>query len=127
MYAKNEDHARRAFDALKVEMQDDAERAVKCLEKDLNALLAHFKFDPRCWTALRTTNAIENINRQLKRRTQTMDTIGEGTLRIVLAFTALRLEMTWSKIRVDSSVFNKIREDSVNTIEASVAEMGLLN
>ena len=56
-----------------------------------------------------------------------MDTIGEGTLRIVLAFTALRLEMTWSKIRVDSSVFNKIREDSVNTIEASVAEMGLLN
>jgi putative transposase len=83
MYAESEKAAKIAFDVLKDAMQSDANRAIRCLEKDLNSLLSYYAFDKRCWTALRTTNAIETINRQFKRRTKAMDTIGESTLECV--------------------------------------------
>lgn len=128
MYATSEDKARQAFLELKEAMGEDATRAVKCLEKDLESLLVHYRFDRKCWTALRTTNAIEAINRQFKRRTKTMDTMGENTLEAVLAFTALRLEINWQKARIDSGLYKQRKEvTDINVIEATVAEMNLLN
>jgi putative transposase len=128
MYATSEDNARQAFAELEEAMGSDAGRAVKCLAKDLNSLLVHYRFDSKCWVALRTTNAIEAINRQFKRRTKTMDTMGEQTLEIVLAFTALRMEICWRKARIDSGLYNRRKEeDSVNVIEATVNEMALLH
>ena len=126
MYATSEDSARKAFQELKDSMNKDASRAVKCLEKDLNSLLIHYQFDQKCWVAIRTTNAIEAINRQFKRRTQTMDTVGEQTLEAVLAFTALRLEINWQKCRIDSGLYNRKKIDDVNVIEMAVAKMNLL-
>lgn len=127
MYATSEDNARQAFLNLEAAMGNDATRAVKCLAKDLNSLLTHYRFDRKCWVALRTTNAIEVINRQFKRRTKTMDTMGEQTLETVLAFTALRLEIYWQKQAIDSRLYNKTKGDDVNVIETTVAEMNLLN
>jgi putative transposase len=60
MYAQSENEARVAFEALRDVMGDDATRAVKCLEKDLDSLLTFFKFDRSLWVALRTTNAIRD-------------------------------------------------------------------
>lgn len=65
MYAKSENEARVAFDTLKEQMANDAGRAVQCLEKDLDSLLQFHKFDREFSVALRTTNSIETINRQL--------------------------------------------------------------
>ena len=128
MYATSEDNARQAFIELREVMGNDAARAVKCLAKDLDSLLVHYRFDRKCWLALRTTNAIETINRQFKRRTKTMDTMGEQTLEAVLAFTALRLEINWQNSRIDSGLYNrKKRGDDANVIEATLAEMNLLN
>jgi len=128
MYATSEDNARQAFSALKEMMGADATRAVKCIEKDLNSLLTHYRFDRKAWTALRTTNAIETINRQFKRRTKSMDAMGEQTLETVLAFTALRLEVHWQRAAIDSGLYNRKKEGyDVNVIEATVAEMNLLN
>ena len=126
MYATSEDNARKAFQELKEAMNTDASRAVKCLDKDLNSLLTHYQFDKKCWVAIRTTNPIEAINRQFKRRTQTMDTVGEQTLEAVLAFTALRLEINWQKCRIDSGLYNRKKIDDVNVIEMAVAKMNLL-
>lgn len=126
MYGKSEDEARRAFSALKDVMRNDATRAVRCIEKDLDSLLTHYSFDRKLWTALRTTNGIETINRQFKRRTKGMDTLGEATLESVLAFTALKIEINWQRHRIDSGIFNRKRKE-VNTIEAAVEEIGLLN
>lgn len=128
MYATSEDNARRAFQDLETAMGGDAGRAVRCLAKDLDSLVVHYRFDQKCWVALRTTNAIEAINRQFKRRTKTMDTMGEQTLEAVLAFTALRLEINWQKCRIDSGLYNRKKiADEINVIEATVAEMALLN
>lgn len=130
MYAQSEDDARQAFAELKGSMQTDADRAVRCLEKDMDSLVTHYRFNRKLWTALRTTNAIETINRQFKRRTQNMDTMGEQTLETVLAFVALKIEMGWRKHKIDSGVFNRIdqlTDGNVNAIEAAIEQIGILH
>lgn len=128
MYAKSENDARVAFATLKEVMNSDATRAVSCLEKDLDSLLTFFKFDRSLWVALRTTNAIETINRQFKRRTRGMDTMGEATLESVLAFTALKIEFGWGLHRIDSKIYTRhLEKEEKNSIENAVEEIGLLN
>lgn len=108
MYAVSEDAARTAFAQLETTMGTDAQRAVQCLKKDLESLLAHYRFEKRFWRALKTTNAIERLNKELKRRTKSMETIGEGTLMTVVAFTALRLEAGWRMHAIDSRALENL-------------------
>lgn len=107
-YASDERHARLAFHTLKETLGVDAKRAVACLEKDLEALLVHYSFDKRLWLTLRSTNPIERVNKEFKRRTKTMESLGERTLRIVTAFTALRLHFNWHKIPADSPTMQNL-------------------
>lgn len=102
MYAEGEDAAREAFSRLKAAMHNDCQRAVACLEKDLDALVSHFTFPQKVWRALKTTNAVERIHKEVKRRTRAMESMGESTLTTVLAFTALRLELSWQRRAVDT-------------------------
>lgn len=125
MYATSENAARVAFSALKEAMGNDATRAVHCLEKDLDSLLAHYRFDKTLWRVLKTTNPIERVNKELKRRTKVMESVGERTLRIVTAFVALRLEYYWQKVPVDSSQLNHLL--SVKANEPDLALKALLH
>ena len=118
MYASSEDAARRVFLELKTVMGNDAERAVHCLEKDLESLLVHYRFDKKFWRALKTTNPIERVNREFKRRTKSMDSLGERTLEILVAFTAIRLEFGWQTTPVDSSRLHNLESVQIqNRIE----------
>jgi putative transposase len=128
MYAESENQARLAFTQLKEILSGEADRALRCLAKDLDSLLTFFKFDRQLWVALRTTNSIETINRQFKRRTRGMDSTGEKTLETVLVFTAIKIELGWQLHRIDSNIFkqHQLKEDK-NTIEMAVEEIGLLN
>lgn len=103
MYAQSENAARLAFQELKAAMGADAQRAVSCLEKDLDSLLTHYRFEKSLWRALKTTNPIERVNREFKRRTKSMDSLGERTLQVLVAFTAIRLEFGWQRSPVNSS------------------------
>jgi len=125
MYASSENAARVAFKELKLAMGQDAQRAIQCLEKDLESLLAHYKFEKSLWRSLRTTNPVERVNKELKRRTKSMETIGEKTLMILVAFTAMRLEFHWRKIPVDSRQLNNLTQikNRINVIESSVESM----
>ena len=116
MYASSENAARIEFQNLKTVMGEDGQRAVSCMAKDLESLLTHYSFDKRLWRTLKTTNPIERVNKELKRRTKTMETVGERTLMIITAFTALRLEMNWHKTPMDSS--NILNLNNVKTNEA---------
>ena len=125
MYASSENAARVAFKELKLAMGQDAQRAVHCLEKDLESLLAHYKFEKSLWRSLRTTNPIERVNKELKRRTKSMETIGEKTLMVLVAFTAMRLEYNWLKIPVDSEVISNLRfiKSKKNEVESAMDSM----
>lgn len=108
MYATSEDGARKAFERLKTAMGTDAQRAVACLDKDIDSLVVHYRFDKRFWNALRTTNAIERLHRELKRRTKSMDALGEDSLTVIVAFTALRLQVGWNRNPIDSRATEKL-------------------
>jgi putative transposase len=124
MYASSEDAARAAFDELKRAMGREAERAVACLEKDLDSLLTHFRFEKGVWRALKTTNPIERVNREFKRRTKSMDTLGARTLQTLVAFTAIRLEYGWQTTPVDTKrLEHLVSLQRINQIESAMGAM----
>ncbi len=129
MYAPSENAARQAFNALKQAMGKDAQRAVYCIEKDLDSLLAHYGFEERFWRALKSTNAVERVNKEFKRRTKSMESLGEGTLRLVVAFTALRLEMGWQMHPIDSKALKNLskpmgeKSHNENAIEKTLDQL----
>ena len=102
MNAESYDDARAEFAALKAQLETECPRAVACLEKDLSSLLSHYKFPAKLWRALRTTNAVERIHKEFKRRAKAMEAMGENTLMTVVAFTAMKLELGWQQRSVDT-------------------------
>ena len=46
--------------------------AVKCLEKDLEELLTFYEYPRILWKKIRTTNIIERVFREVRRRTRPM-------------------------------------------------------
>jgi len=123
MYADSENAARLAFQELKAAMGTDAERAVACIEKDLDSLLAHYRFEKSLWRALKTTNPIERVNKEFKRRTKSMETLGEKTLQTLVAFTALRLEYNWQINPVNSSSWAALNGPKHNQIESALESL----
>lgn len=118
MYADSYQDAKSKFEELKISMGNDAMRAIDCISKDLESLLAHYKFEKKFWRSLKTTNPIERINRELKRRTKTMDSVGDKTLCVVVAFIAIKLEYGWSVYTVDDKRHEKLnRLHGKNSIE----------
>jgi putative transposase len=102
MYANCESSAREAFLALEETFGGECERAISCLRKDLDSLVSHYRFPQKVWRALKTTNAVERIHKEFKRRSRAMEGVGETTLTTLVAFTALRLEMGWRSRAVDT-------------------------
>lgn len=124
MYADSVEAARDQFRALKNDMGKDCQRAVSCIEKDLESLLAHYTFDKKYWATLKTTNPIERINKEFKRRTKSMETIGESTLNAVVTFTALKLEMGWQMYKVTDNRYKKFdRVEKANIVEETVRQL----
>ena len=104
-------------------MGADADRAVRCLEKDLGSLLTHYRFEKAYWRALKTTNPIERVNREFKRRTKAMDTLGERTLQMLVAFTALRLEFGWQTTPINSARLDGLAGIRRNQVEATMESL----
>jgi putative transposase len=96
-YAANEAAARTAFFAVKDRWGKLFPSAVGRIEKDLDSLLTFFQFDATYWTVLRTTNPIERLNKEFKRRTKAMEvTGGEMSTYRCLAYVAQTMEYRWS-------------------------------
>lgn len=127
-YAEDGAAARIAFTALKSRWAASCEDAVVCLERDLEALLVHYEFPKTHWDALRTTNSIERVHKEFKRRTKAMDGIGANGLKAILAFTALRLEFGWSTTPLGSEKLANLpwyKEREARRLE--MATKGLMN
>lgn len=70
--------------------RDLVPKAVQCLEKDIEELLVFYKQDKKLWVKIRTTNAIERLFKELRRRTRPMNLFAneESCQRIVYALFA---------------------------------------
>ena len=130
-YAGSRSDAEMAFLALTQRWLPIAGDAVARFEKDLAVLLCHYDFPREYWSALRTTNPIERVNKEFKRRSKSMEQMGPDGLKALLAFTALRLEFGWSTTPVTSAKLGNLtlsptRKDHPSTAIDAVIQ-GLLN
>jgi putative transposase len=92
--------------------------AVTCLERSLASCLTFFHFPVEHWVSLRTTNIIERLNKEFKRRTKPMEIVaGELSCYRLLAFISLKMELHWranavGKVRLNLPFFKKFTQES---------------
>ncbi len=102
--------------------QKDIPSAVKCLQNSLESCLTFFDFPEEEWISLRTTNVIERLNKEFKRRTKPMEIVaGENACYTLLAFISIKMELHWrsnpvGKVRYNlPSLRNLIQGDFTQT------------
>jgi putative transposase len=119
-YAPSEAQARRNFYALKDTWQTQFPGAVAVIERDLDSLLTFYEFDPVYWATIRTTNPIERLNKEFKRRTRAMEVTGgeQATYRIMV-YVAMTVEHSWSRFQLRSWAGSFASRASVYTHDAA--------
>jgi len=115
-YASSRKKALRFFEQFKAKWGKELPSAVKCLENSLDACLTYLHFPEEEWICLRTTNVIERLNKEFKRRTKPMEILaGERSCYMLLAFVCLKMEVTWrskpiGKVPSNLPFFKKLAE-----------------
>ena len=72
--------------------------------------MAFLEFSENEWVSLRTTNGIERVNKEFKRRTKSMEIVaGEASTYRILAFVAMKMEMSWRKAPFRNSGFRSLK------------------
>jgi len=95
-YASSKNKALKFFEEFKSRWSNELPSAVKCLENSMDACLTYLQFPEEEWICLRTTNVIERVNKEFKRRTKPMEIVaGERSCYTLLAFVCLRMELRW--------------------------------
>ena len=95
-YASSKKKAREFFDKFIDRWEKDLPSAVKCLNTSIDACLTFFSFPEGEWISLRTTNIIERLNKEFKRRTKPMEIVaGERACYTLLTFICLKMELHW--------------------------------
>jgi len=95
-YASSKDKAIEFFTEFKQKWEKEIPSAVKTLKNSIDACLTFFNFPEEEWISLRTTNIIERLNKEFKRRTRPMEILpGERACYTLLAFISLKMELQW--------------------------------
>ena len=95
-YASSKTKALEFFKEFKGRWESEIPSAVASLERSLASCLSFFHFPEEEWISLRTTNIIERLNKEFKRRTKPMEIVaGELSCYRLLAFISLKMELHW--------------------------------
>lgn len=95
-YASSKEKALEFYGGFVNKWEDSLPSAVSCLERSIASCLTFFSFPEEEWISLRTTNIIERLNKEFKRRTKPMEIVaGEAGCYRLLAFISLRMELHW--------------------------------
>jgi len=99
-YASSKPKAIEFFNDFKSRWEKEIPSAMKCLENNLERCLTYLRFPQEEWISLRTTNCIERLNKEFKRRTKTMEIVaGESSAYRLLGIISLKMELTWRRTR----------------------------
>ena len=100
------------------------DKAVECLTKDREALLAFFDFPAEHWDHLRTTNPIESVFATVRHRTvRTKGALSSTTARLMVFKLVIAASKTWRRLKgtnqlpklIDGVTF----QDGIEVIKAS--------
>ena len=95
-YAPSREKSWEYFESFRKRWQKSLPSAVECLERNIDACLTFFNFPPEEWISLRTTNIIERLNKEFRRRTKVMEIVaGETACYRILAYISLKMELHW--------------------------------
>lgn len=86
VYAKSGLAAREAYQAFLVKWRKLCPAVAKSLEEAGEQLLTFYAFPKAMWKALRTTNSIENLNREFRRRTKTQASFSTEEAAVTLLY-----------------------------------------
>jgi putative transposase len=76
--------------------------AVECLQRDLDACLTFYGFPPTHWKTLRTTNVIERLFEEVKKRSHKMNAAFRNEDSCLLMFYAVIRGLQFNKVRMPS-------------------------
>jgi putative transposase len=106
-YASSKEKAREFSTQFVERWQKDLPSAVKCLQNSLDSCLTFFDYPQEEWISLRTTNVIERLNKEFKRRTKPMEIVaGETACYTLLAFISIKMELHWRSNPVGKVRYN---------------------
>ena len=114
-YASSKKKAWAFHEEFEKKWEKDIPSAVKCLKGSVKACLTYLDFPEDEWISLRTTNVIERVNKEFKRRTKPMEIVpGEESCYRLLAFISLKMELHWranpvGKVRENLPFFKQIK------------------
>jgi putative transposase len=95
-YASSKKKAMEYFESFQEKWRGVVPSAVKCLERSIENCLTFSHFPKEDWICLRTTNIIERLNKEFKRRTKPMEIVaGERACYTLLAFICLKMDLHW--------------------------------
>ncbi len=95
-YASSKKKSHEFFEEFKKKYEKTLPSAVKCFESSISSTLTFFDFPNEEWLSLRTTNPIERVNKEFKRRTKSMEIVaGEQSCYNLLAVICLKFEAYW--------------------------------
>lgn len=117
-YASSKDKAMEFYEEFIEKWGKEIPSAVKSLENSIQSCLTFFNFPKEEWISLRTTNIIERLNKEFKRRTKSMEIVaGENACYGLLAFISLKMELTWrankiGKVRPNLPFYEKFTQNT---------------
>jgi putative transposase len=95
-YASTKEKADSFYKTFQKKWSKEIPSAVKSLEQSIGSCLTFFQFPEEEWTSLRTSNIVERLNKEFKRRTKSMEIVaGESACYRLLAFISLKMELGW--------------------------------
>lgn len=95
-YASSREKADKFYKSFYEKWNKEIPSAVKSLTQSIDSCLTFLKFPEEEWISLRTTNIIERLNKEFKRRTKSMEIVaGENACYRLLAFISLKMELSW--------------------------------
>jgi putative transposase len=95
-YASTKEKANVFYKAFQDKWSKEIPSAVKSLEQSIDSCLTFLEFPEEEWTSLRTSNIVERLNKEFKRRTKSMEIVaGESACYRLLAFISLKMELGW--------------------------------
>jgi transposase-like protein len=100
------------------------DKAVECLTKDRDALLAFFDFPAEHWDHLRTTNPIESVFATVRHRTvRTKGSLSSTTARLMVFKLVTAASKTWRRLKGENQlpkVIGGIKfQDGIEVVEAA--------
>lgn len=106
-YASSREKALEFSTRFSEQWQKELPSAVKCLQNSLDSCLTFFDFPEEEWISLRTTNVIERLNKEFRRRTKPMEIVaGEHACYTLLAFISIKMEIHWRSNPVGKVRYN---------------------